>query len=226
MQALAEAEAQAAALKDAPAALRLSLLSTRAVVSSLSGDFDTGARKYEQLRREYRLLGNLDGESSVANNLAELEHARGNTERAIMLTRESLPRLRQGIDELSLAITLTNLTGYLVAADDLVGASAAAREALALLVKGDPDHGEVAILVEHLALVHALDEDFTRAAKLEGYAEAAFQRYEMLRESTERGTRDRLNALLCAQLTPDDLARLTVEGATLSPDEAIAEALR
>ena len=67
------------------------------------------------------------------------------------------------------------------------------------------------------ALVFALREDLARAATLEGYADAAFARHGYEREFTETTTYARLTALLREELAPDELARLTTEGAALTP---------
>jgi hypothetical protein len=90
----------------------------------------------------------------------------------------------------------------------------------------EPDHVHIACGIEHLALVFALRGDLARAATLEGYADGAFARHGFPREFTEWTTHDRLAALIREEFAPDDLARLTAEGAALSPDAAIAEALR
>jgi hypothetical protein len=124
-----------------------------------------------------------------------------------------------------LASAFTNLAGYLVAVDDLPAAVGAAREGIGIRVASEPDHAHVAIAIEHLALASALRGDLPRAAALEGYAGAAFGRHGFERESTETKTHDRLSALLREGLAPDELARLGADGATLTPEAAIALAL-
>ncbi len=172
-----------------------------------------------------RSLGNARGEQIAALNLAEIEHARGQTQRAIAIVRETLPAARSGADKTLLGNLLHNLAGYLVAVDDFPGAAAAAREAIGIRAAREPDHAQVAIAIEHLALVFALRGELARAASLEGYADAALQRHGYPREFTETTTHDRLNALLREELAPDELARLSAEGAALTPEAAIALAL-
>jgi hypothetical protein len=123
-----------------------------------------------------------------------------------------------------LANCLSNLAGYLLAVDDPAGADGAAREAVRL-VAHESDHVFVAISVEHLALVSALNRDWGRAAMLAGYADAAVERLGSPREYTERTTFYRLRGLLEAGLEPRELARLTAAGAALTPEAAIALAL-
>ncbi len=219
--ALVEAEA----VPGTSANLRLLLLETRALFSHLRGDLETASRMHEQLRKELRSLGNARGELAAAVNLAEAEHARGQTQRAIAIVREMLPAVRAGDDKGALALLLVNLAGYLAEVDDLPNAVAAARESIGIHAEREPDHVRVAMAIEHLALAVALRGDRARAAKLEGYADAAFARLGFPRELTEATTRDRLIALLRESLAPDELARLIAEGAALTPEDAIALAL-
>jgi ATP/maltotriose-dependent transcriptional regulator MalT len=205
--------------------LRLALLDTRAVLSLIRGDLATAARMYEQLHNEHSSLGNTQGEQATALNLAEIEHQRGQTQRAIAIVRETLPATRSGADKIVLSKMLHNLAGYLGAVDDLAGAAAAAREAIGIDAPREPDHAHVAIAIEHLALAVALRGDLSRAATLEGYADAAFGRLGLLRQFTKTTTHDRLTLLLRVRLEPDEIARLTAQGATLPPEAAIALAL-
>jgi predicted ATPase/class 3 adenylate cyclase len=216
---------QAEALPVASAFFRIGLLDTHARLSRRRGDLDTAARIYEQSRKEQRSLGNTFGEQSSTFNLADLEHARGETQRAIAILRETLPAVRSGADKTPLAGPLINLAGYLAAVDDLPGALAAAREAIGVYAASQPDHVYNAAAIEHLALAVALRGELTRAATLEGYADAAFERHGYLREFTETTTYARLNALLRESLAPEEFARLTAEGAALTPEAAVARAL-
>ncbi len=216
---------QAEAIPWASANLRLLLLETRAVLSHLRGDLETAARTWEQLRTELRSHGNVRGELAGAFNLAEVEHARGQTQRAIAIVRETLPVVRAGDDKGALALLLVNLAGYFAAVDDLANAVASSRESIGIHAASEPDHVRVAMAIEHLALAIALRGDRACAAILEGYADAAFSRHGFERESTETTTHDRLAALLRESLAADELTRLTAEGAALKPEAAIALAM-
>jgi ATP/maltotriose-dependent transcriptional regulator MalT len=220
-----QALAQADAIPGTSASLRIGSLETRALLSQFRGDPETAVRMYEQLRKEHRSLGNARGEQSAALALAEVEHARGQTQRAIAIVRETLPAVRSGADKSTLGTLLVNLAGYLAAADDPPAAVVAAREAIGIHAAREPDHAYVAIAIEHLALVVALRGDCARAATLEGYADAAFALHGFDREFTETTTHDRLTAHLREGLAPDELARLSAEGAALTPEAALALAL-
>ena len=125
-----------------------------------------------------------------------------------------------------LAHILYNLAGYLVAVDDLPGAIAAARESIGIHGAREPDHAHVALAIDDLALALALRGERARAATLEGYADTALRRRGFERQNDDqKRTHDRLASLLRDKLAPDDLARLTAEGATLTPEAAITLAL-
>ncbi len=216
---------QAEAIPGISANIRRGLLENRAHLSLLGDDLGTAARIWEQLRKEYRSLGDTRSEHVVAFNLAEIEHSRGQTQRAIALVRETLATVRVGADMALLANLLYNLAGYLVAVYDLPGAVAAARESIEIRGAREPDHPYVAVAIEHLALALAQRRERARAATLQGYADAVLRRHGFEREFGEKTTHDRLTALLRDELAPNELARLSAEGAALTPEAAIAFAL-
>lgn len=219
--ALAEAEA----IPGATVNFRMVLLEAQACLIQLRGDLVTAARKLEELREKCRALGDNHTEQVAALNLAEVERARGRTQRAIEIVRELLPARRSGTDKNQLALLFQNLAGYLVAVNDASGAAAAAREAIGIYAAREPDHVFVAVTIEHLAFAAALSGDASRAAVLEGYADAALARHRFVRELTEKTTYDGLTSLLRNEIAPEELARLVGEGAALAPESAVALAL-
>jgi len=217
-----EALAEAESIPGPSARMRLLILSGRAYSSVLRGDLAGAARAYEQLRDHNHALGNPTGERTYIQNLAEVEHTRGNTSRAIALLREILPAVRATTDHSLLAGILGNFAAYLVATGDLPAARDAARGAIRALALGDPQSHGIAIPTEHLALALALAGDLPRAARLAGYADAALLELGIVREFTEKKTHDRLTTLLHERLAPADRERLLAEGAALVPEAAIA----
>ncbi len=205
--------------------LRLNLLETRGHLSTLQGDFNAAVQTHERLLAEHLQRGDARGALFAAVNLAEAEHARGETRRAIELSRRMLPEARTGTDKSTVGIWLENLAGYLVAVDDLAGAAEAAREAIAIFAAREPEHVYVRIAIEHLALVFVLRGDRARAARLEGYVAAAFRKQGYERVSTEAKTFNRLSALLRETFAPSELERLISEGGALETSSAIALAL-
>ena len=214
---------EAEAIAGGSTSLRLQLLRSRAFLSHARNDSDTAAAMWEQLCREHRSLGNVRAERQCVLSLAEVEHGRGRTQRAIALVREILHGAPNFVGH---DTTLySNLAAYLIVTGDLVGSADAARKAIALCAERDPGHGQAAFAIEHLALVRALRADFERAALLAGYVDAAVQRYGSKREFTETTTHDKLAALLSERLLPDELARLRAQGSALKPEEAITLSL-
>jgi len=217
--------AEARTLSTGAVRLPLLVLDTQAFVSGLRGDLDASARAYEELREANRALGSFRDERANVINLAETEHERGNTRRAIALLEEMLPDMRAAADRAALTNVLTNLAAYRVAVDDLSGSRDAAREVIRALAPRDPHSFHVAISAEHLALALALAGDVERACRLAGYAEAALQALGFEREFAELTTHERLRACLAARLAADERERLLAEGAALTPEAAIALAL-
>jgi hypothetical protein len=220
------AVAEAESLPTLPTAGRLRLYDVKANVSSYLGKQEAAVHAYELLRSEYRSLGNASEEHNMTINLAEIEHERGETGRAIALVRESLPGAREQSDRTLLANLLVNLAGYLLAVDDLDGGFGASREAIEALAESEPESVLVAVATEHRALDLALRGDFRRAATLAGYLDVALARHEYERGFTEATSRERLDALLREYLEPSDRARLFAEGAGLDQQAAVFLAVR
>ncbi len=221
--ALTEAEALASAQN---VWLRLRILRVRANLSRYSGNLDAAAQAYEQLRQTHSLLGNVYEAHVLAIVLAEVEHERGQTEKAVALLQEALPALRADrFRELLLLDALTGLCGYLVALDRLSEARAVAREAIGKNAEHDVDEMNTTIALEHLALAIALDRDVRRGAQLAGFTEAALKRSRYVPEYSARISRARLAALFRARLAPAERDELLAAGAALSAKDAVALAL-
>ena len=215
---------EADALPQLPTLVRMHLLFTRALLDEERGDFDSAERIWEQLRAEHHALGNVREEAVAVLNHAELKHARGHTQEAIALSRQ-LSKLPVIADKQLVATVRSNLAAYLLATGDVDGASAEARAAIGLLAVQDPENAIVNFSIERLALVAALRGKLARAAVLEGYAEATIRRLGNRREATELLTCNEVGPLLREGIEPDEFARLTGEGAALSPEAALALAL-
>jgi hypothetical protein len=201
------------------------LLIERSHLSLIRGEFEAAVRMLEQLSAEQRLLGDVRAEQVTMQTIAEAEHALGRTQRSNDIQLGLLPALRAGKNKVDLANTLANRAGYLVALGDAPGAVAAASEAIGIFARHEPDHTFNAIAIEHLALVYALRGEVERAANLEGFVGAAYRRHGLEREFTETKTYNRLMSLLRDGHAPDELERLFADGATLTPEAAIALAL-
>lgn len=158
-------------------------------------------------------------------NQAENLHALGETAKAIALVREASSRAADR-DRETYAFLQLNLTAYLAAVGDAPAARAAGAEAIELLSTDGPASWAVATAIGHLALAHARSGDAERAARLLGYWEASWNALGVKREFTEATTYDRLSAILAERLSPSERQALLGAGAAITPQNAIAEALR
>jgi predicted ATPase/class 3 adenylate cyclase len=204
---------------------QLDLMETRAILHALAENDALAVNLFERIRSEHRALGNTNEELRAAMNLANAEHKRGETLRAIAVTREILPAVRRDPDTTQVATVLCNLATCLVAVDDLLAAADIAREAIVLLAPTQPNHCCVSIAVEDLALAHAIRGDLTRAAVLAGYTDAALREIGYARDTGEERGYDRLQTLLRAGIGDTDVARYAAEGRLLDAEAAIGIAL-
>jgi predicted ATPase/class 3 adenylate cyclase len=202
---------------------RLHVQQIRAFLDEGSGQPARAAPRFEALVKAHRALGNT-AELRNTLNLAEVLHHLGETQRAIAIVREALPRFRADRNRGTLTGVLQNFAGYLLKTDEVLEACAIAHEAIRVATSYDREF-DVVMSVEPLALALALRGDLSRAATLEGYADNAMRDVGFQREFTETTTYDRLMSLLCEKLAPDDLACLLADGAALSRETAVALAL-
>ncbi|HZI83494.1 MAG TPA: hypothetical protein VFF44_06240, partial [Casimicrobiaceae bacterium] len=147
----------------------------------------------------------------------------GDLDAALVATREQIVLLRRSpvSTRRLLGYALLNLAGILTERGDLGDALGAAKEGLPL-VKED---GSAWIFGDHVALRTALAGRLRDAARIAGYADAAWAAKKATRQPNEGRARDRLHAVLREKLLPDELDRLLAEGARLSEDDACRLAL-
>jgi predicted ATPase len=216
---------EAEAVPNPPILARLIIMEARAVLCYIKGDYDATVRLFEEIHREHRALGNASQTLLAATNLANAEHIRGETHRAIAIAQEILPAARSDSHISRRALLLGNLAGFLVAVDNLLGGAQIAREVVELLGVDDPTHSAVSLAVEAVALAYAIIGDLERAALLAGYSDAAFQAIGYGRDGGEQRNRNRLTALLRSGLGEDDIERLMADGRGLEPSAAFTIAL-
>ena len=200
------------------------LLSTRGLIAAHCENLADAAAAHEDAMALAKSLGNAYWRMVATLNLAEVEHQRGCTARAIRLAREAAPEAAKRLGPNAYVHLLNNLAGYLAAAGDLAGARTSAREALVRLVQADPKSGLVAVALEHLALVFALDGELERAARIHGFCESAYAAAGYVREYTERTSYQRLADLLERSCGSADLLAWRAAGAGLTAQQAIDEA--
>jgi predicted ATPase/class 3 adenylate cyclase len=212
---------EAEAIANISARQRIALLEGRCALLSLRGDAASALPVRERLVAEARRLGDETATRTALMNFAEALHESGDTPRAVELLREVLAELRVSKDRNVFGNALANVGGYLCAIDSFADVVRNARETIAEFASDEPASLWVAIVLEQWALVFASDDDSPRAARLEGFCDAALRRAGFEREFTEATTCERLMTRLHETLAPADLERLLSEGAALSPDAAI-----
>ncbi len=165
----------------------------------------------------------LHGATTIRVNMAELEFQVGNAVRTLELVAEIKDQQRgPGADRLVIS-ALQNGAAYRIALGDLAGARIAALDALR--------HARgvfalnVAVSMQHLATVAIHNGDVRRGGRLLGYVDAWFLNENYVRESTEQRAYELLLTALREKLSNSEIEALAAEGAQLSEDQAVAEAL-
>ena len=215
-------EAESLGVRDARARSRVA--ASRALLASMRGDVDGAARAAEEQLAIARAMRSRPAEGLALLNLADIEHARGNTERAIALVRETIAgESWSSLGGDTQAFAYGNLTAYLAAVDDVPAALAAAREAMRLTSSADLESATVACALEHAALAIALDGRIEPAAVIASYCAATFACHKFERDVTERRTHERLEAILNERLGAEERGRLASRGAFLRAHDAFTE---
>lgn len=190
-----------------------------AVTDLQRGDVELARRRFSEIVGLER--AGSDAHSSALLNLAELEFAAGNVDRA----RELAGRARDAyerLDSVYLGLVLSNLAAYAMHAGDLEDARAHLRRALELQPRsGDAWIGNV---LDNHALYAALMGDYERAALLAAFTEALYRSRGDVRQRTERAVYEHLVALLEAGYAERERERIASEGASLSEQQALAYA--
>ena len=117
-----------------------------------------------------------------------------------------------------------NRAAYLIALHDLIGAHESAQKGLRLARRAQ-DELQLAIALQHLALLAALTGDTQRGAQLLGYVDAQYEQLGMKRQPTEQWGYQKLLIALDETLSEDEIARFKAEGAAWSEDQIDEEAL-
>jgi predicted ATPase/DNA-binding XRE family transcriptional regulator len=187
-------------------------------------DFSAGRDLLEQALAGMKALGDDLGTSRGLGNLAELEFADGEPEKALRLANETLELASIGRNLIHTAPWHLNACAYRIALGDFAGARRSAHEGLRLARRARRRQ-LIPIALQHLALLAVLGGDARSAARLLGYVNAQYDDLQMKRESTEQWGYDRLQRALREKCGEDDIKRLAAEGAAWSEDRAVEEAL-
>jgi predicted ATPase/DNA-binding CsgD family transcriptional regulator len=202
-----------------------SCLGLQGVTAYNSGDFAKGREFYVQALMACRELGDDLAVANVLGNLGELEFADGRVEQALWSVSESLKITSLGKLTTDLAIDHNNSAAYRIA----LGSLDEAREsACAALGWAQPEHNEwnIAVSLQHLALLAALRGKTRCATQLLGYVNAQYKKLALEREVTEKWGYEKLMIALRDQLNENQIRELEAAGADWSEERAVEEALK
>jgi predicted ATPase/class 3 adenylate cyclase len=200
-----------------------SILNSAATIAHDHGRPEEARQLYAEALALTAALDDEESAIGIRLNMAELEFSMGNPERALELARaveeeHRGPRMRRLV-----MFALQNGAAYRLALGDTSGARSAAQDALRLARGASPD--SVVFTIQNLAAVAAQNGDPRRAARLRGFVDRWYRSEGYEREPTEARTYEILMAALSEQLDDSEIEALAIEGALLSEDRAVAEAL-
>jgi predicted ATPase len=210
-------------------------LCAMSVMCSANGDF-TAARSYvAEAIAIYKAIGaHRTVAYVIADNLAEIELDAGNPELAFQSALDMLPILRTLDDATIVAGTLNTMSACRISLADYDGAEACARESLVISTELHSS-AHIARSLQRLATVTALRaqsahqpraEPYARAARLFGFVDACLAALGSPRDTLhDRQEYERAMAVLRNAMSSDQLANLMNEGAAMSQEQAIDEAL-
>ncbi len=187
-------------------------------------NFADGRQLYSQALAAFRALGDEATTASILGNFAELEFADRHPDEALKLVNESLVIRARGKEKTDLAIDLNNSTAYRIALGELEEARESAQEALRWS-QADQNSWNIAVALQHLALLAALRGNGRAGARLVGYVDKQFDELGLQREMTEAWGYERLGAALREQLGEAEVAELGKQGAAWPEHRAVQEAL-
>jgi tetratricopeptide (TPR) repeat protein len=197
----------------------------QATIERHSGDVRASRELYAQALAANKALGNELGIAVVLGNIAELEFADGHPERALRASSEAFEIDLRGKSAANIATGHNNSAAYRIALGDLTAARDSAREGLHVARQARVELN-IAVALQHLALLSALGADARRGAQLLGYVDAQYTALGMQRETTEQWGHDKLVAALREMLSEDEIAQLAADGAAWSEDQAVEESLK
>ncbi|MBV8067935.1 MAG: hypothetical protein JO113_08150 [Candidatus Eremiobacteraeota bacterium] len=193
------------------------------MIAAERGRLDEARRIFAEALALATMLGADVQKTAIRANMADLEFRFGNTDRALDLM-SAIKAEGPGLYSFTSTIAvLVDSAAFNIALDDIAAACRDAREGLRLARGADPFL--TAAAVQRLATVAARSGDPYRGARLRGYVDAWYQSGGSEREAMELHMDEILMAALRERLTDAEIETLAAEGAQLSEDQAVAEAL-
>jgi predicted ATPase/transcriptional regulator with XRE-family HTH domain/Tfp pilus assembly protein PilF len=198
-------------------------LDVRGTIASMRGHIEDARQYYNRALSVATDVGDEFDAIVVRGNIGELEFKDGRSEKALELAEAALAASRRVCWKYREVTALLNVTAYRLALGRIDEARSAANDTLSLARGTHPIF--VTTAIQHSAAVAALGGDASRAARLFGYVDAWYQSHEITRYTTEQRTYEILLAALHEKLLESEVASLAAQGARLSEEEAVTEAL-
>jgi predicted ATPase/DNA-binding XRE family transcriptional regulator len=188
------------------------------------GDFEEATAAYEAALALFRELDDRMFVSFMSHNLGLIAYFQGDYARAAALFEETLVVARERGDDASFVLALGNLGLVAFAEGNYDRARTLNTDALRRGRHLD-NRPWLARGIEHLALVEAADGDAARAARLFGAAAALRERFGAATAPHDREFSERHIATARARIGEDAFAAAWADGAAMSLEDAIADAL-
>ncbi len=183
------------------------------------GNYPESYRLNEEALAIRTAIGDRTGVLSSYINLAELEAARGNPERAIEFATRGVAEAGAASALGILSVTMFNLAGYWLAVDNAEEGLRCALDALRLnLALGYEDY--VTICLEHAALAWHLLGRSELAAELFGFTDSYYRRTGQVRCRLEESGANRLRAALDEVLSVEERETCIARGAGWTETDA------
>ncbi|MCJ7661024.1 MAG: tetratricopeptide repeat protein [Anaerolineales bacterium] len=198
------------------------------------GDYEQAVEYYEMALPLLRQIGDRSHTAIALSGLAEVAVRQGDFKRASELEEESLA-LRHEISETwGIAISLANFAWIALRQDDLQRAVVLLAESITLRRENGDKGGiawcleklaEIALTTGHRESVPRRDEDFRRAARLFGAAEAVREPVNSTIDLVDQPEHERQVAIVRAQLDEATFTAAWTEGQAMTLEQAIEYAL-
>jgi predicted ATPase/DNA-binding SARP family transcriptional activator len=197
-------------------------LNTLASFIARGGDFTTARSMHEQALSIAKGYGAEYAVMHAQLCLADMEYQHGDYEKAVARVEDALSHVDASRTAELAANFCCDLAAYRIALGQYPRAATDVLKALAILRNAHNNY-QVAVALQHVALIEAMSGNASTAARLVGYVDAYLAAHSIRRQSKELGERERLEATLRSQLAESAYEALLREGAALSEEEAIEE---
>ena len=198
------------------------------------GDYDQAVRYFEEALPLLRQIGDRGNTTIALSGLSEVAIRQGDFERATLLEAESLTLRREIDDPWGIAVSLANFGWIALRQDDLNQAVSLLKESL-ILRRDIGDRGGSSWCLEKLAEIALITgqrksssvakEDFQRAARLFGAAEAMREPVDSKIDLVDQPEYERQVSAVAEQLDEATFTKAWNEGRGMSIEQSIEYAL-